>query len=65
MLGKGFERITGELSGRWLDLGANSVSGSISVMRREIPANERADATGRAHDDNSASAGAAGAEASA
>ena len=39
MLGKGFERITGELSGRWLDLGANSVSGSISIMRREAPAN--------------------------
>ena len=36
MLGKGFERVTGELAGRWLDLGANSVSGSISVMRREI-----------------------------
>ena len=65
MLGKGFERVTGELSGRWLDLGANSVSGSISVMRREIPANERADAAGRAHDDSSASSGAAGAEASA
>ena len=65
MLGKGFERITGELSGRWLDLGANSVSGSISVMRREIPANERADAAGSARDDSSASAGAAGAEASA
>ena len=65
MLGKGFERITGELSGRWLDLGANSVSGSISVMRREIPANERADAAGRAHDDRSATAGSAGAEASA
>jgi hypothetical protein len=65
MLGKGFERVTGELSGRWLDLGANSVSGSISVMRREIPANERADAAGRAHDDSSASAGTAGAEASA
>jgi hypothetical protein len=65
MLGKGFERVTGELSGRWLDLGANSVSGSISVMRREIPANERTDAAGRANDDSSASAGAAGAEASA
>ena len=39
MLGKGFERIAGELSGRWLDLGVNSVSGSISVMRREAPAN--------------------------
>ena len=65
MLGKGFERVTGELSGRWLDLGANSVSGSISVMRREIPANERADAAGHAHDDRSATAGSAGAEASA
>ncbi|MGI9823487.1 DUF4097 family beta strand repeat-containing protein [Agromyces sp. Marseille-Q5079] len=34
VLGKGFERITGELAGEWLDLGANSVSGSISVMTR-------------------------------
>lgn len=65
MLGKGFERVTGELSGRWLDLGANSVSGSISVMRREIPASERAGAAGGAHDYRSASSGAAGAEASA
>ncbi|WP_395245364.1 DUF4097 family beta strand repeat-containing protein [Agromyces sp. MMS24-K17] len=35
MLGKGFERTTGELAGTWLDLGANSVSGNISIMRRE------------------------------
>ncbi|WP_448006400.1 DUF4097 family beta strand repeat-containing protein [Agromyces bauzanensis] len=35
MLGKGFEKVVGELSGRWLDLGANSVSGNISIMRRE------------------------------
>lgn len=35
MLGKGFERVTGELAGTWLDLGANSVSGNISIMRRE------------------------------
>ena len=34
MLGKGFERVVGELAGRWLDLGANSVSGNISIMRR-------------------------------
>jgi Putative adhesin len=34
MLGKGFERTVGELAGHWLDLGANSVSGNISVMRR-------------------------------
>ncbi|MET4159913.1 hypothetical protein [Agromyces sp. PvR057] len=34
VLGKGFERITGELAGEWLDLGANSVSGAISVMTR-------------------------------
>ena len=34
VLGKGFERVVGELSGRWLDLGANSVSGNISVMHR-------------------------------
>ncbi|MCD2441270.1 DUF4097 domain-containing protein [Agromyces sp. SYSU K20354] len=63
MLGKGFERVTGELAGRWLDLGANSVSGSISVMRREPT--ERADAAGRAHDDSTAAAGPTGAEASA
>ncbi|WP_353814677.1 DUF4097 family beta strand repeat-containing protein [Agromyces sp. SYSU T00266] len=34
-LGKGFERVTGELEGTWLDLGANSVSGDISVIRRQ------------------------------
>lgn len=34
MLGKGFERVVGELSGSWLDLGANSVSGNISIMHR-------------------------------
>jgi hypothetical protein len=39
VLGKGFERVVGELAGRWLELGANSVSGSISIMRREAPAN--------------------------
>jgi Toastrack DUF4097 len=39
MLGKGFERVVGELAGRWLELGANSVSGNISIMRREAPAN--------------------------
>ena len=38
VLGKGFERVVGELAGRWLELGANSVSGSISIMRREAPA---------------------------
>ncbi|GAA1061661.1 DUF4097 family beta strand repeat-containing protein [Agromyces bracchium] len=41
-LGKGFERVTGELEGTWLDLGANSVSGSISVIRRQ-PATAPAD----------------------
>ncbi|MCD5345851.1 hypothetical protein PX701_01150 [Agromyces sp. H3Y2-19a] len=47
VLGKGFERVTGELAGRWLDFGANSVSGSISVMRREpVPG----DASGAAGD---------------
>ncbi|WP_246190549.1 DUF4097 domain-containing protein [Agromyces agglutinans] len=34
VLGKGFEHVTGELAGHWLELGANSVSGNISVMRR-------------------------------
>jgi hypothetical protein len=38
-LGKGFERVTGQLEGTWLDLGANSVSGNIAVIRREpVPA---------------------------
>jgi hypothetical protein len=56
MLGKGFERVTGELSGKWLDLGANSVSGSISVMRRE--ANSTApDAAGASHDDTASGSG--------
>ncbi|UOE42994.1 DUF4097 family beta strand repeat-containing protein [Agromyces larvae] len=50
MLGKGFERTTGELAGRWLDLGANSVSGDISVMRRE-PAQQATDATTAAEGD--------------
>ncbi|MFF2273022.1 DUF4097 domain-containing protein [Agromyces sp. NPDC058136] len=49
VLGKGFERVTGELAGRWLDLGANSVSGSISVIRRE-PVATPADASGAAAD---------------
>ena len=34
----GFERTVGELAGTWLDLGANSVSGNISIMRRGTPA---------------------------
>ncbi|MGX5697912.1 DUF4097 family beta strand repeat-containing protein [Agromyces soli] len=53
MLGKGFERTVGELAGTWLDLGANSVSGNISVLRREAapaaaatPASPGAAATG-------------------
>lgn len=33
-LGKGFERVIGELDGSWLDMQANSVSGNISVVRR-------------------------------
>ncbi|MET0853106.1 MAG: DUF4097 family beta strand repeat-containing protein [Microterricola sp.] len=33
-LGKGFERVIGELAGSWLDLQANSVSGNISIVRR-------------------------------
>jgi len=35
-LGKGFERVTGDLVGTWLELGANSVSGNISVIRRQL-----------------------------
>ena len=38
VLGKGFERVVGDLAGRWLELGANSVSGNISIMRREASA---------------------------
>ncbi|WP_022892695.1 DUF4097 family beta strand repeat-containing protein [Agromyces subbeticus] len=57
MLGKGFERTTGELSGTWLDLGANSVSGSISVMRRE-PGDRATDASSSSRDDESGTTGA-------
>ena len=42
-LGKGFERVTGELDGTWLDLRANSVSGNIAVIRRQ-PAGAPAEA---------------------
>ena len=45
MLGKGFERVVGELAGRWLDLGANSVSGNISIMRRDGTGSGAADAS--------------------
>jgi DUF4097 and DUF4098 domain-containing protein YvlB len=49
VLGKGFERVVGELAGQWLDLGANSVSGNISVMyRAAASAQGRADASGEA-----------------
>lgn len=49
VLGKGFERVVGELAGQWLDLGANSVSGNISVMyRAAASAPGRADASGEA-----------------
>jgi hypothetical protein len=57
MLGKGFERITGELSGKWLDLGANSVSGAISVMRRTASASAgTTDASGHASTSGTATA---------
>jgi hypothetical protein len=74
-LGKGFERITGELQGTWLDLGANSVSGNISVIRRQptaastgAPAPEGsarasgADAAGTGGYDGTTSYGASGEE---
>lgn len=49
VLGKGFERVVGELAGQWLDLGANSVSGNISVMYRAAAGTPgRADASGEA-----------------
>ncbi|WP_232057578.1 DUF4097 family beta strand repeat-containing protein [Agromyces terreus] len=59
VLGKGFERVTGELAGEWLDLAANSVSGSISVMTRVRTG--AADASGgaaTATDDGAETAGA-------
>lgn len=59
MLGKGFERTTGELSGTWLDLGANSVSGSISVMRRE-PRGGATDASGSSRNDATGATDASG-----
>jgi hypothetical protein len=46
VLGKGFERVVGELAGHWLELGANSVSGSISVMRRAATAGANGSGSG-------------------
>ncbi|MEJ3403651.1 DUF4097 family beta strand repeat-containing protein [Rathayibacter sp. YIM 133350] len=45
-MGKGFERVIGELDGVWTDVQANSVSGNVSVVRRvaerhEASASER------------------------
>ncbi|MFF2372494.1 DUF4097 family beta strand repeat-containing protein [Agromyces sp. NPDC058110] len=57
VLGKGFERVTGELAGRWLDLAANSVSGSISVMTRA-----RSDSDGTGTTDAGGSADSSGAD---
>ncbi|MFF2275898.1 DUF4097 domain-containing protein [Agromyces sp. NPDC058126] len=68
VLGKGFERVTGELAGRWLDLGANSVSGSISVIRREPaaqPASQPTSATAGAAAAGAGSSSESGDEASA
>lgn len=53
MRGKGFERVVGELAGTWLDLGANSVSGNISVLRRTVA--ETADASSAASSGDEAS----------
>lgn len=55
-LGKGFERITGELEGTWLDLGANSVSGNIAVIRRH-PASTAAGSAGASGADAAGRAG--------
>ncbi|QAY72896.1 hypothetical protein ET445_05615 [Agromyces protaetiae] len=68
LLGKGFERTVGELAGTWLDLGANSVSGAISIMQR-VPAGATAqssasDASGSPADETP-DADATGSEASA
>lgn len=57
MLGKGFERVVGELAGRWLDLGANSVSGNISVMRRAAAAANAGGSTSTRSTDAASDAG--------
>ena len=60
MLGKGFERTVGELAGTWLDLGANSVSGNISVLRREAPATRDASTEDASAEASSPGSGATG-----
>lgn len=65
MLGKGFERVVGELAGRWLDLGANSVSGNISVMRRTGAAANAGSSTSTGSTDAASDAGTNETEASA
>jgi len=58
VLGKGFEHQVGELAGRWLDLGANSVSGNVSIMRRN-PAESTAPTGSSASTDAGATTGSA------
>ncbi|MWB97255.1 DUF4097 family beta strand repeat-containing protein [Agromyces seonyuensis] len=53
-LGQGFERTVGNLDGQWLDLGANSVSGKVSVLRRTAPTDSAREASA----DSGAGAGA-------
>ncbi len=62
MRGKGFERVVGELAGTWLDLGANSVSGNISVLRRSVA--EPADASSAASSSSASSSSSPSDEAS-
>ncbi|AMB60197.1 DUF4097 family beta strand repeat-containing protein [Microterricola viridarii] len=55
-LGKGFERVIGDLSGSWLDLQANSVSGNISIVRRHAASSADSDSGFRVTHDGEASA---------
>ncbi|BDZ64259.1 DUF4097 family beta strand repeat-containing protein [Agromyces mangrovi Wang et al. 2018] len=56
-LGKGYERVVGDLAGTWTDFGANSVSGNVSVMRRQP--GEQSDASGETDADAGDPTGAA------
>lgn len=53
-LGKGFVHREGELSGSWLELAANSVSGNVTVVRRAEHAQAAAPASDTADESDSA-----------
>ena len=65
--GKGYEGFTGALDGSWVDVRSNSVSGDISVVRRETtsPAPASAASTGAASTSVADAAAPASAEANA